>query len=274
MIQNTPSIYSPSFLLSSAIRNRGLIGQLIRQDVVGRYRGSILGVFWAFLQPLFMLFIYTLVFGKFFQARWGNSGSTWDFALVLYSGLIIFNLFAESVMRAPSLVATNPNFVKKVIFPLEILPFVSAGSAFFHTAVSIIAWLCFYLILKGFPGVTILYLPLILTAFLPIILGVSWFLAAAAVFFRDISQMIGMITQAFLFLSPVFYSLQIVPEPFNFIMKLNPLTIIIEQARIVMLFGGKPDFAAILVYLIISTAICWLGFVFFQRLRLYFADAI
>ena len=265
---------SPLYLFNSALRNRELIRQLIRQDIVGRYRGSLFGVFWAFIHPLFMLSVYTLVFGIFFQAKWGNTGSTWEFALILFSGLIIFNLFSECLMRAPALVANNPNFVKKVIFPLEILPFVSTGSALFHSIVSIVAWLCFYVSIKGLPSISILYLPLILLIFLPTILGISWFLAAAAVYFKDISQIMGMATQAFLFLSPVFYSMQLVPESFRWVMRLNPLTLIIEQARIVMLTGGTPDFDSLALYAIISLAICWGGFVFFQRLRVSFADVV
>lgn len=267
-------MYSPRYLFGSVVRNRELIWQLIRQDIVGRYRGSFFGVFWAFIHPLFMLSVYTLVFGRFFQTRWGNTGSTWEFALVLFSGLIIFNLFSECLMRAPALIANNPNFVKKVIFPLEIMPFVSTGSALFHSIVSIVAWLCFYVSIKGLPSISLLYLPFILLIFLPIILGISWFLAAAAVYFKDIGQIMGMATQAFLFLSPVFYSLQIVPQSYRWVMQLNPLTLIIEQARVVMLAGGTPDFGSLALYAMISLTICWGGFVFFQRLRGFFADVV
>lgn len=273
-IRDPSHMNSPLYLFNSALRNRELIRLLIQQDIVGRYRGSLFGVFWAFIHPLFMLSVYTMVFGIFFQAKWGNTGSTWEFALILFSGLIIFNLFSECLMRAPALVANNPNFVKKVIFPLEILPFVSTGSALFHSIVSIVAWLCFYVSIKGLPSISILYLPLILLIFLPTILGISWFLAAAAVYVKDISQIMGMATQAFLFLSPVFYSMQLVPESFRWIMRLNPLTLIIEQARIVMLAGGTPDFGSLALYAIISLAICWGGFVFFQRLRVSFADVV
>lgn len=273
-VLSSSNMYSPLYLFRSALKNRELIRQLIRQDIVGRYRGSLLGVFWAFIHPLFMLTVYTLVFGKFFQAKWGTNGTTLEFALILFSGLIIFNLFSECLMRAPALVATNPNFVKKVIFPLEILPFVSTGSALFHSIVSIAAWLCFYVSIKGLPGLSIVYLPVILLVFLPIILGISWFLAAATVFFKDIGQIMGMATQAFLFLSPVFYSMQLVPESFRWVMHLNPLTLIIEQARTVMLSGGMPDFGALLLYAAISLTVCWGGFVFFQRLRGFFADVI
>jgi lipopolysaccharide transport system permease protein len=273
-IRDPSHMNSPLYLINSALRNRELILLLIQRDIVGRYRGSLFGVVWAFIHPLFMLSVYTIVFGRFFQAKWGNTGSTWEFALILFSGLIIFNLFSECLTRAPALVANNPNFVKKVIFPLEILPFVSTGSALFHSIVSIVAWLCFYVSINGLPSASILYLPLILLIFMPTILGISWFLAAAAVYFKDISQIMGMATQALLFLSPVFYSMQLVPESFRWVMRLNPLTLIIEQARIVMLAGGTPDFSSLALYAIISLAICWGGFVFFQRLRVSFADVV
>ena len=203
---STINIYSPQYLIKSALRNQGLIRQLVKQEIVGRYRGSLFGVFWSFLQPLFMLLIFTVVFGKFFQARWGNSGSTWEFALVLFVGLIIFNLFSECATRAPSLISSNPNFVKKVIFPLEILPIVTVGSAFFHALVSLAAWLCFYLFIRGVPPVSFVFLPLILLIFLPVILGFCWFLAAASVFLKVLAQIMWMWLQAYICLSPVFYS--------------------------------------------------------------------
>lgn len=255
-------------------RHRELIRQLVRQDVVGRYRGSVLGVFWSFAHPLFMLAVYTIVFGQFFQAKWGGAGSTWEFALVLFSGLIIFNVFADCVTRAPTLITNNPNFVKKVIFPLEILPIVAAGSALFHASVSFLAWLCFYVVLKGIPPVTMFYLPLILLVFLPILLGFGWLLAAAAVFLKDVNQAIGLFTQALLFMSPVFYAIEIVPESVRPFMQLNPLTIIIEQSRTVMLAGSPPDFGLLAIYFAVSLCVAWVGLAFFQRLRSVFADVV
>src|SRR5471030_1326940 len=154
---------SPKEMVNSFLRNRSLIKALVQREVVGRYRGSFMGILWSFFNPVFMLIVYTFVFSVVFKARWsGGSDSKSEFALVLFAGLLLFNLFSECVNRAPGLILSNPNYVKKIVFPLEILPIVSLGAALFHSAISLLVWLLFYVVLFGIPPVTALSLPLII----------------------------------------------------------------------------------------------------------------
>jgi lipopolysaccharide transport system permease protein len=263
-------------MVSSVLRNRGLIEQLTRRDVVGRYRGSVIGLAWSFLSPLIMLAIYTFVFSVVFQTRWGGSAdeSRSGFALVLFAGLIVHGLFAECVNRAPGVILANANLVKKVVFPLEILPWVSMGSAGFHTLASLAALLVAQLAIHHTLPWTVLLLPLVLAPLLLATMGVSWLLAALGVFVRDISQMTGMLTSVLLFLSPVFYPVSALPETYRPWLYLNPLTAIIEDTRNVLIFGRLPAFDRLLVAFVVSVCVAQLGFWFFQRTRRGFADVV
>jgi len=264
----------PALVLASVLRNRELIRELIKRDVIGRYRASFGGVLWSFAHPIFMLAVYTLAFGVFFKVRWGGADSTLEFSLVLFAGLIIYNFFAECINRAPALVLNRPGFVKKVVFPLEILPWVAMGSALFHTAVSFLAWIFFYIALHGVPPLTLFWAPVVLLPLLPVVLGLSWALSALGVYVRDVIHIVGIVTLALLFLSPVFFSLDAVPESLRPLILANPLTLIIDQARQVMLYGAMPDFRALGLYSIFSLGFGWAGFALFQMLRDGFADAI
>ena len=197
---------SPIEMFANLWRHRDLIKASAKREVLGRYRGSFLGVLWSFFNPLFMLAVYTFVFSVVFQARWGGgSGSKTEFALVLFAGLLVFNLFAECINRAPGLILSNTNYVKKVVFPLEILPFVALLSALFHTLISLGVWLIAYTLFFGIPHLTVFYLPLVLLPFCLFLMGLSWALASLGVFLRDVSQFIGLLTTALMFLSPIFY---------------------------------------------------------------------
>ena len=165
-----------------------------------------MGILWSFFNPVLMLIVYTFVFSIVFKARWiGGTDSKTEFALVLFAGLMMYNLFAECINRAPGLVLGNVNYVKKVVFPLEILPIVAIGSATFHLIISLFVWLCFYLIFIGVPPSTIGLLPVLLFPFFLMILGLTWLLASLGVYLRDVTQIIGILTTALLFLSPIFY---------------------------------------------------------------------
>ena len=266
---------SPREMVSSFLRNRSLIKSLVRREVIGRYRGSILGIIWSFLNPLFMLVVYTFVFSVVFKARWnmGNDSKT-EFALVLFAGLLVFNLFADCFNRAPGLIVANVNYVKKVIFPLEILPWVAMGSTLFHSLVSLGVWLFFYLILFGVPPVTALLLPLVIMPIILISMGFSWLLASLGVFLRDVAQVVGIATTVLLFLSPIFYPLSALPTKYRSFLFLNPLTLTVEQVRNVLIWGKVPDLFAFAVYLTISALMAWVGFAWFQKTRKGFADVL
>ena len=266
---------SPVFLLSSLYRNRGLLKSLIVREISGRYRGSVMGLMWSFFNPVLMLTVYTFVFSVVFKARWvGGSDSKTEFALVLFAGLIFFNLFAECINRAPSLILNNVNYVKKVVFPLELLPVVILGSAIFHFLISALVWLIFFCIFFGIPPITILLLPLVLIPFALITLGFSWLLASLGVFIRDITQMISVLITILMFLSPIFYPISALPPQYQVIMKINPITLVVEQARDVMIFARPFDVTSWLIQLLLACGIAWLGLAWFQKTRKGFADVL
>ena len=196
---------SPTEMGASFWRNRQLIVTLIQREVLGRYQGSMMGVLWSFITPLLMLTVYTFVFSVVFKARWSvESSSVAEFGMVLFAGLIMFNIFAECIGRAPVLILANVNYVKKVVFPLEILAWVSVGSALFHALISIFVWLVAYLILFGVPHLTVLLLPLVMLPLILLIMGLSWGLASIGVYLRDVTQFVGVLTTVAMFLSPIF----------------------------------------------------------------------
>ena len=266
---------SPHEMLNSLWRNRNLISVSIKRDIAGRYRGSFMGILWSFLTPLFMLTVYTFVFSFIFKARWGTSSdSKTEFALILFSGLMVFSLFSECVNRAPSLITGNPNYVKKVIFPLEILPWINIGSALFHFSISLVVWMIVFSYLFGAPKVTTLYLPIVLLPLVFFTMGICWALASLGVYIRDTSQLIGIITSTLMFLSPIFYPVTAIPENYRFLLYINPLTTVIESIRDVLFWGHAPDFKIIGAYTLASVAIAWLGFFWFQKTRKGFADVL
>ncbi|WP_035676901.1 ABC transporter permease [Bradyrhizobium liaoningense] len=265
----------PSEMVSSFWRNRSLITASVKREIFGRYRGSFLGIAWSFFNPLLMLAIYTFVFGTILKARWSVAAdSQMEFALVLFAGLITFNLFAESVTRAPSLIVSNPNYVKRIVFPLEILPFVIIGSALFHYLIGLGIWLLVYVLFYGAPPATVLYFPLILLPLIIFTLGVSWMLASLGVFLRDVSQVIGLVTTAMMFLAPVFYPTSSLPEGYRPLLYLNPLTPAIELSRDVLYWGKQPDFLLVAFYLLAASLVAWLSFAWFQKTRKGFADVL
>jgi len=266
---------SPREMIGSLWRHRGLIKALVKRDVIGRYRGSALGIFWSFFQPVLMLAVYTFVFSVVFKARWiAGSDSKTEFALVLFAGLLVFGLFSECINRAPTLILSNVNYVKKVVFPLEVLPWVVLGSALFHALVSIGVWLVFYLVFFGMPRTTMLLLPLILLPLIFFTMGLSWLLASLGVYLRDIAQIINIITTTLMFLSPIFYPVSALPAEYQFLLNLNPLTPAIEQARDVLIWGKTPDSLTFGIYIAATAFIAWLGFAWFQKTRKGFADVI
>lgn len=266
---------SPLEIFRSLYQNRQLIKSLIKREVIGRYKGTNLGIIWSVLLPLLMLLIYTFVFGSIFQSKWpGIVSSTTSFALMLFSGLMIFNVFSEVVNRAPNLILTHPNYVTKIVFPLEILGFVVIGSAVFNCFISYFIWVVAYIFLFGIPSVTIVIFPLILIPFLFFCLGILWALSALGVYFRDLSQIIGALVTILMFLSPVFYAFDSVPENYKFIVKISPLTPVIEATRNILFWGLMPSSIDFLLYFAFSMIVCFSGFAIFQNTRKGFSDVI
>lgn len=275
MKQHGQAPTSPLGLVRSLRNNRELILALTRREVAGRYRGSVMGLLWSFLYPLLMLAVYTFVFSVVFKSRWpSGGGSKAEFALVLFTGLMVFSVFSECVNRAPGLVLSNINYVKKVVFPLEILPVVSLLSSSFHMLVSTLVWTGFYLIYFGTPPLTALLLPVVLAPLAFFTLGLTWMLASLGVYLRDVGQVVGVATTVLLFMSPVFYAIDSLPEAYRPIMRANPLTATIEQARDVMIWGRGLDVGTWLVMLVVGVIVAWLGYAWFQGTRRGFADVL
>ncbi|WP_217426874.1 ABC transporter permease [Klebsiella oxytoca] len=264
-------------MLASIWRNKNLIYQMTRRDISGRYKGSVMGLFWSFINPIFMLAVYTIVFSVVFKAKWGagavNEPKT-QFAVILFVGMITHGFFAETLMRAPGLIIQHANYVKKVVFPLEILPVVTLLSVLFHSFISFCVLLIAFITFNGFLHWTIIFAPLVFLPLIILTLGLAWLLSSLGVYIRDIGQSIGIIMTVVMFLSPVFYPLSALPKSFQHIVLLNPLTFIIEQARTVIIWGGLPNFSGLAVYTLISVIIMVLSYIWFQKTRKGFADVI
>ena len=261
--------------MNTAANYSELIYQLTKREVMGRYKGSMLGIFWSFVNPLLMLTVYTVFFSVILKIRWGSNGeSQTDFALLLFVGLIMYGFIAECINRAPGLVTGNVNYVKKVVFPIAVLPAVSCGSALFHWLISMVVLLLALLVTgHGIPPTSLLIIPVMV----PLVLyglGIGWILASIGVFLRDLNQVVGVISQVLMFMSPVFFSVSKIPESYRGFFLANPLTTIIEQARAVLIFGQTLDWAAIAFQVVIASMVCVAGFAWFRFTKRGFADVL
>jgi len=265
----------PVSLTVSLWKNWSLISQMTKREVIGRYRGSIMGLAWSFFIPILMLAVYTFVFSEIFKSRWvGVDTGKGGFAILLFVGMIVHGLFAECANRAPTLVMNNSNYVKKVVFPLEILPVITLGSALFHSCISLLVLLVAQFLIVGTLSWSAVLFPLILVPLILATLGISWFLASLGVYLRDVGHVITVLTTVLLFLSPVLYPVAALPEVYQPWLKLNPLTYIIEESRSVLLFGNLPDWGSLAIAVAVGAVIAIAGFWFFQKTRKGFADVI
>ncbi|RWA68563.1 MAG: ABC transporter permease [Mesorhizobium sp.] len=257
-----------------------LISSLIRREIAGRYRGSLLGLLWSLLNPLFMLAVYTFVFGFVMKSRWqmpdqqNVQHSTGEFAVILFCGLIVFQFFAEVVSLAPGLVVANASYVKKIVFPIQILPVVSAGAALFHAGVSLMVLLVFAYVVFGHIPVTVVLAPVVFVPLTITVLGIAWILASIGVFFRDMGQIVAPLVTATLFLSPVFFQRTSLPIWLQPWLSLNPLAVPVESFRNVVIFGVQPDWTSLGYYAVVAIVVALFGFQFFQKTRRGFADVL
>jgi lipopolysaccharide transport system permease protein len=262
-------------MVNTILQNRDLIMALTMRDIASRYKGSYGGVLWYVIQNLLLLSLYTLVFGSLFKSRWNQADlGQANFALALFIGLIVFNLFAECITRAPGLILANANYVKKVIFPLQILPVVTLGSTLFNMVIALFVMLGMAVVLQVPLSLQGLWLPVILFPLVLFCLGLSWILAAVGTYVRDVSQVVSLITSALMFLSPLFYPLSSLPAGIQPFLVLNPLALPMNEARQAILFGQPPNLIAIGIYLFIACLFAGVGLFVFQRARKGFADVI
>ncbi len=266
---------TPAAMLGSVIRHRGLLRDLVRRDFIGRYKGSVLGVVWSLFNPLFMLAVYTVVFSVAFKAKWGTGEeSRVAFAIVLFSGMIVHSFFAECLNRAPALITGHVNYVKKVVFPLEILPWMALFSALLHFLVSFGVLLVFCLLAGVAVHAGVLLVPLVLLPLILMILGLSWTFASLGVYLRDLAQVMGIVTTVALFLAPVFYRIDALPPAYQALLAWNPITLPIIQLRDLMLWGKPVNWADWAISLAVGAAVCEAGFWWFQKSRRGFADVL
>lgn len=270
-------LLNPAAMLRNLWRHRDLMWQLARRDVAGRYKAAGLGFLWAILTPLCLLTIYTFVFTVVFKARWRADASEGKglFALTMFSGLLLYNLFLEVVNRAPGLIVGNPNYVKKVVFPLEIFVVSSLLSAAFTMLVGYGVWLLgFLIVLDAWPPGTICLFPLVVLPVAVLSTGLGWILASLGVFIRDVGHAVLLVTQILFFATPIFYSIEQVPEPWRHILKLNPLAQSVEDVRRVLMWGEMPHWGTWFVTLLASSVVAVVGYAFFNKSKRAFADVL
>jgi len=265
----------PLAFLASGWRHRRLVRRLAWRHIESRYRGSVLGLLWSLLHPLLLLGIYTFVFSVVFQVKWGRAeGGNTEFALFLFSGMILYAIFAENVNEAPNLLRSHQIFIKQLVFPSEILPWVSLAASFFTFALSAVILTAFHLLVRGLPPWTWVYLPLVIVPLALLSLGASWLLSSLGVFLEDISQVVGLATTALLFLSPIFYSPDRIPDAWRELYLLNPIATILIASKNVLFRGSAPDWAALGTVTAAGWGAAWLGWIWFVKTRKSFADVL
>ena len=276
MLNTLPHVLDFRRLPMIAAANRSLLWQFVKRRVSARYKGSVLGLFWSFVHPMMMLCVYTFVFSVVFKSRWGvdTGGGRGAFAIIMFCGLAMFNIFSEAVNLNCGIVVGNPNLVKKVIFPLEILPLSQTIASF---AVGMVWFLLLFLgtvFVFGKISFTMLLLPLILFPLFLFTLGVSFFVSSLSVYVRDTPYLVGVLLQILFFMTPIFYPIAAIPERFRWPLRLNPLTLLIEEARKVFLYGELPDWRFLGAAFLISLLVLHLGFLWFHKTKKGFADVL
>jgi lipopolysaccharide transport system permease protein len=271
----TASGLSPVHMVTTMWRYRELIVRLAKREIAARVQGSVLGLLWLAIVPLAMLSVYTFAFTVVFKARWSveNNSST-HYAMLLFAGLLLFNVFSETINRAPGLLVENASYVKKVVFPLEILPVVTLLAALCNFVIGFLLLCVFYGFVFGVPPITSVLFPLVLVPLCLLTLGVGWLLASLGVFLRDIRHIVGILLTMLMFLSPIFYPVTAVPEQFRPLLYLNPLSIILEEGRGLLFFAQWPDWKMWAISMATSAIIAWLGFAWFSATRRGFADVL
>lgn len=257
--------------------HKSLFWQLLQRNVSARYRGSVLGILWSFAYPLMMLAVYTFVFGIIFKARWGVDvldDNRTAFPLIMFCGMTLFNLFSESANSSGNLIISHTSFVKKVIFPLELLPLCTVATAFcFGLAWFLLLLLGAFIFLDSMTW-TLILLPLTLIPLLLLTCGISFIIAAFGVYLRDIPQIVAVVTQILFFMTPIFYPVSLVPERLQWVLHINPLTPVVEETRKLLLYGQQPDYLTCLWVFLLSLVIFQLGFACFSKMKKGFADVL
>lgn len=260
---------------ASLARHRSLTWELSKREVLGRYRGASFGLAWSAISPFLMLCVYAFAFGTVMKSKWPHeAGGDHPYAVILFVGLIIHGFFAECLTRAPTLVVGNANYVTRVVFPLDILPWPMMLSALFHALMNVVVLIVLMLALEHRLHPSLLLLPLVFVPLVFITMGVSWFLASVGVYFRDINQVMPVVATALLFLSSAIIPVSILPPPLQTLFRLNPLTFFIDEARVVVLMGGQLDWSMLGLATVAGLLVAWFGHAWFMATQRGFADVL
>ena len=270
-MMKTTSVWRPLWQLPG---RRELVISLARRELAARYKGSFLGALWAVVTPLAMIAIFTFIFSGIFGARFGANGTTWDYALYLFCGLLPWNAFQEAVQMSSNAIVEQANLVKRVVFPLETLPMAKVLAALAQQLIGTVVLIVAALLVQGTIHPTLLWLPALLVPQLLLTLGAAWFIAALGVYVRDIVQGVGLALMIWLYLTPIIYPESAVPEKYRAIVNLNPFTPLVRCYRRILLEGRAPDWAGLGYFLIFSAVIFLAGYWWFARTRKGFADVI
>lgn len=275
---NVFSLLNPILMIRSLYKNRELIWNLSKRELRSTYQSSFLGALWPVILPLMMLLIYTFVFSVVFQAKWstnpGQEAPPGEFALVLFAGLTPFNFFSAVTLRSPGLILSVPNYVKKVVFPLDILPVVIVVTAFITSLINVGLILIGSLLIFRSLSLTAFLLPLAYIPLILITLGLGWFLSSLGVFVRDVGQAVSIVIQVLLFVTPIFYSANQVPGALRFLVILNPLSAIIDGFRRVLIWNETLDWGAWGMVTLFSVVVATLGFAWFSATKRAFSDVM
>jgi lipopolysaccharide transport system permease protein len=256
-------------------RHRNLTRELVRNEILGRYRGATFGMLWSLLSPFMMLVVYTIAFGSILKGRWPQVGDTHaEFGLVIFVGIFVHGFFGECFTRAPRLMLENANYVKRVVFPLDILPWTMVLSGIFHLSMNVLVFclLSFFVFQQLSPMV--LLLPLVLAPLVLLTVAVSWVMSSLGVYLRDVAQVAPVVATAMFFLSSAIIPVDAVPAQYQLVFKLNPLTFFIDQARAVALWGQQPDWIGLGWYAIGGVAAVFAAHAWFRRTSRGFADVL
>lgn len=256
--------------------NYSLIISLTKREISARYKGSLLGIGWSFFAPILMMGVFTFVFGEVFASRWPGSSNPGgiSYAAALFAGLTLFTFFSDCISRAPNSLLENPNYIKKVVFPIEIIPIIGVLTSAFQMACSYTILLILIAFSEWSITIHALWLPLIIVPFMMLTLGLYWAISALGVFIRDIGQIISPLLTALMFLSPVLYDLTKLEEKFGWILKLNPVTTPVQESRKVLIYATSPDLKTLAAYTACSIIIYCSGKSLFKKLRAGFADVV
>jgi len=274
--QKLISLLNPIRTIAFFYKNKDLLKQLVRQNILVRYKGSGLGSIWSFITPLFMLAIYTFVFNVIFKTRLtvGDNDSTIAFTLTLFCGIAVFNIFSESINPSSTVIIQNANYVKKVVFPLEILPVTMVVSSLFFGGIWFVVLIVGVGVFLHKICITLICLPLILLPLILFTLGLSWWIASLGVYIRDIAHFVGLGLQCLFFITPIFYPITMVPDNLQVVLQINPLAAIIQEMRNIVLYNIWPAWPMLGLIFAVSLVVFQSGYVWFMKTKHGFADVI